>query len=253
MKRAALVVLAALVSVGLWQALVVFFDVPDYLVPTPVAVFAAALHARRLLAVQAGMTLGSAGLGLAISMIFALVFALAFSASRRTSQAAMPILLIFRSIPVIAVAPLITLFLGRGIGTSVVVVTIVSFFPILVNLMRGLASAEPGMLELMHVYGASTWTRIRVVRAPYAVPHLFVGLRVAGSGAILGAMLSEWITGAHGLGKLILDTGEMRETELLWAAVLTSVAAALAVFALTSAGEAYATRWKKAGSTLKES
>jgi ABC-type nitrate/sulfonate/bicarbonate transport system permease component len=237
----------------LWQALVVAFDVPGYLVPTPLAVLAAAFHARGLLAAQAGMTLGTAALGLVISMVFALAFALAFSFSRRTSQALMPILLIFRSIPVIAVAPLITLFLGRGLGTSVAVVTIVSFFPILVNLIRGLASAEPGMLELMHVYGASQWTRIRVVRAPYAVPHLFIGLRVAGGSAILGAMLSEWITGVHGLGKLIFDAGEMRETELLWAAVLASVAAALLVFVLTSAGEAYATRWKNAGSTLKES
>jgi ABC-type nitrate/sulfonate/bicarbonate transport system permease component len=253
MKRASLIALVVLVIAVLWQALVVAFDVPGYLVPTPLAVLAAAFHARGLLAAQAGMTLGTAALGLVISMVFALAFALAFSFSRRTSQALMPILLIFRSIPVIAVAPLITLFLGRGLGTSVAVVTIVSFFPILVNLIRGLASAEPGMLELMHVYGASQWTRIRVVRAPYAVPHLFIGLRVAGGSAILGAMLSEWITGVHGLGKLIFDAGEMRETELLWAAVLTSVAAALLVFVLTSAGEAYATRWKNAGSTLKES
>lgn len=252
MKRMLLVAVAVLAMLGSWQALIVIYSVPDYLVPAPMAVLSEAFRQRGVLASQAGTTLGAAALGLLASTVFALVFALAFSVSRRTSQAVMPALLIFRSMPVIAIAPLIMLFLGRGIGTSVAVVTIVSFFPILVNLLQGLASAEQGALELMHVYGAGSWAKLRFVRFPYAAPHLFVGLRIAGSSAILGAMLSEWITGSHGLGKLILDTGEMRETELLWAAVLTSVAAALAVFLLTSAAQAYATRWKSAGSTLEE-
>ena len=115
------------------------------------------------------------------------------------------------------------LFLGRGINTSMVVVTIVSFFPLLVNLMRGLANADRNAAELLHVYGASRWQQLRYVRVPFALPFLFTGLRIAGANAILGAMLSEWITGSRGLGNLILEASELRETELLWAAVLTSV------------------------------
>jgi ABC-type nitrate/sulfonate/bicarbonate transport system permease component len=161
-------------------------------------------------------------------------------------------LLVFRSAPVAAVAPLITLFMGRGIGASVVVVTIVSFFPLMVNLQRGLAASDRSALELLHVYGAGLWKQLLVVRIPYAMPYFFTGLRIAGASALLGTMLSEWITGARGLGKLILDSGVMRETGMLWAAVLTSVLVALTIFAATSWGEAYTTRWKQAGSTLKE-
>jgi ABC-type nitrate/sulfonate/bicarbonate transport system permease component len=113
----------------------------------------------------------------------------------------------------------------------------------LVNMMRGLESADRNAAELLHVYGASRWQLLRFVRIPFALPYLFTGLRIAGSSAILGAMLSEWITGSKGLGNLILDAGEMREIELLWAAVLTSVAIALAVFWTTSAGEKRALRW----------
>jgi ABC-type nitrate/sulfonate/bicarbonate transport system permease component len=91
-----------------------------------------------------------------------------------------------------------------------------------------------------------------IVRIPYAMPYFFTGLRIAGASAVLGTMLSEWITGARGLGKLILDSGEMRETGMLWAAVLTSVLIGLLVFALTSWGETYTTRWRQAGSSLKE-
>ena len=123
-------------------------------------------------------------------------------------------------------------------------VTIVSFFPLLVNLSRGLTSTDRNTLELMHVCGASRWQQLRLVRIPFALPFLFSGLRVAGASSILGAMLSEWITGSPGLGNLILESGEMRETELLWAAVLVSVMIALAVFWLTSAGERRVLRWK---------
>ena len=84
-----------------------------------------------------------------------------------------------------------------------------------------------------------------LVRIPYALPYLFTGLRIAGSNAILGAMLSEWITGSKGLGNLILESGEMRETELLWAAVLTSVTIALGVFWVTSAGEQKVLHWRQ--------
>jgi NitT/TauT family transport system permease protein len=80
-----------------------------------------------------------------------------------------------------------------------------------VNMMRGLLSADQCALELLHVYGASRWQQIRYVRAPYSLPFLFTGLRVAAASAVLGAMLSEWITGAPGLGVLILETGVMRE------------------------------------------
>jgi ABC-type nitrate/sulfonate/bicarbonate transport system permease component len=137
------------------------------------------------------------------------------------------------------------LIFGRGISTSLAVVTIVSFFPMLVNMMRGLESADRNASELLHVYGATRWQQLRLVRIPFALPYLFTGLRVAGSSAILGAMLSEWITGSKGLGNLILDSGEMRETELLWAAVLTSVLIAMAVFWTTSAAEKRLLRWSR--------
>lgn len=227
-----------------WQLAVTGLRLPHYLVPAPLPVFRAILANWRVIGSQTAFTLTAAALGLTLSAALACTIAVAFSMNRNLAQASLPVVIAFRSTPVAAVAPITMLFFGRGISTSMAVVTIVSFFPLLVNLMRGLASADRNATELLHVYGASRWQQMRYVRVPYAMSFLFTGLRIAGSSAILGAMLSEWITGSKGLGNLILDAGEMRETELLWAAVMTSIAIALGVFWLTSAGEKHFLHWR---------
>jgi NitT/TauT family transport system permease protein len=221
------------------------FGVPSYLLPTPASVArAAALHPA-LLAERAGYTLGSAMLGLLISTVLAGGLAVAFLNSRLLARASMPLVVAFRSAPVAAIAPLVMLMTGRGLGTSVVVVTIVSFFPLYVNLMRGLGAPDRNTVELMRVTGATRWQQLRLLRIPYAMPFLFTGLRVAGGTAILGAMLSEWLTGAPGLGMLILDSGDMRQTELLWAATILSVFVALCVFWSTSLCERNFLSWRR--------
>lgn len=244
LRTLAAALLGVVLIAGVWQLLVTGLRVPAYLVPEPLAVARAFGTNARVLAGAAGLTLGAAALGLLAATILALALAGAFSLSPGLARASLPVVIAFRSAPVAAVAPIVTLFLGRGLPTSVVVVVIVSFFPLFVNLLRGLAGADRNAAELAHVYGASPWQTLRLVRVPSALPYLFTGLRVAGAGAILGAMLSEWITGSRGLGNLILDAGEMRETELLWAAVLASVGMALGVFALTSWGERRVLHWR---------
>jgi ABC-type nitrate/sulfonate/bicarbonate transport system permease component len=247
LRGTVLVMAAAAVLVMVWQAAVTAYRVPAYLVPAPDAVWHSAVLHWQVLLRQTGTTLGAASLGLLVSSLFAAGAAMLFTVSRDAEQAMTPLLLAFRTAPVAAVAPLIMLFTGRGIATSVVVVTIVSFFPIFVNLRRGLVSVERGALELFHVHDASVWQQVVLLRLPAALPFLFTGLRVAAGSAVLGAMLSEWITGTRGLGNLILESSEMREVELLWSAVVTAVISGLVVFGLTSLGEARATRWRRAG------
>ena len=230
--------------VGLWRALIAVYGIPPYIAPTPGGVVAAAIAHPGVLLAHAGYTLATACIGLAMSGVLAVCLSLAFTSFRRLARASMPLVLAFRSAPVAAIAPLIMLMVGRGIGTGIIVVTIVSFFPLYVNLMRGLAAPDSNAVALMRVTGASGWQQLRYVRIPYAMPYLFTGLRVAGSSAILGAMLSEWLTGAPGLGMLILSSGDMREVEMLWAATILSVLMALCVFWGTSAGERRVLAWR---------
>jgi NitT/TauT family transport system permease protein len=236
----------AIVAAGLaWQGFILWFGIPHYIVPRPLVVaFGFYEHADILLR-QTVVTLTSSAIGLVVSTMLAVTIAITFTLNKNVAQASLPLVIVFRSAPIAAVAPIIMLFLGRGVATSVAVVIIVSFFPLLVNLVRGLSAADANAGELLHVYGASRWQQIRYVRIPYAMPYLFTGLRVAGASAILGAMLSEWITGSRGLGNLILESGEMRETALLWCAVLTAVAISLIVFGATSAGERRILHWRR--------
>jgi ABC-type nitrate/sulfonate/bicarbonate transport system permease component len=235
---------AVLIVALIWEAAIVWFGIPHYIIPRPLAVLGGFYQHADVLMRQTIVTLTSAAIGLCVSTCLAISIAIAFTLSKKAAQASLPLIIVFRSAPIAAVAPIIMLFLGRGLVTSVAVVIIVSFFPLLVNLMRGLSAVNPSAGELLHVYGASRWQQIRYVRIPYATPYLFTGLRVAGASAILGAMLSEWITGSRGLGNLILESGEMRETALLWCAVLTAVAISLVLFAATSAGENRVLHWR---------
>jgi NitT/TauT family transport system permease protein len=245
LARRVFTVAAVIAALGLlWQITVTGYGIPSYIVPRPLAVLDAFIGGWWRIARHAGFTLSAAALGLLSSTILASVIAIAFSLRPMLEQASMPLVLIFRSTPVAAVAPIMTLMIGRGISTSIAVVTIIAFFPILVNLTRGIAATDPNAAELLHVYGATPLQQMRLVRLRFALPYLFTGLRISGTSALLGAMLSEWITGSEGLGKMILDSSEMRETELLWATVLTSVALGLCVFWTTSAIEQRLLRWK---------
>jgi ABC-type nitrate/sulfonate/bicarbonate transport system permease component len=243
LKQLMQAVLGTVMVFAAWHLIVSTLRIPKYLVPLPYDVFLSVQKNWEVIAAQASFTLSAAAFGLMLSTLFATTIAISFTMSRNLAQASLPVVLVFRSTPVAAVAPIMMLIFGRGISTSMAVVTIVSFFPMLINTMRGLQGADRNAAELLHVYGASRWQQLRYVRIPFALPYLFTGLRVAGSSAILGAMLSEWITGSKGLGNLILESGEMRETELLWAAVLTSVTIAITVFWSTSATEKRLLRW----------
>ena len=236
----------AVLTLGLlWEAAIVGFKLPAYIVPTPMSVLLAFGEHRDTLLRQAGLTLGAGAIGLLLSTALAIALSIAFVTSRLTMQATMPLVLTFRSLPVVAIAPIVMLLVGRGIGTSIVVVVIISFFPLLVNLLRGLAAIDRNTIELLRVYGATRTQQLRFLRIPFALPFLFTGLRIAAANALLGAMLSEWITGTKGLGYLILRAGELRELEQLWCAVLTAVAIALVVFRLTAAGERALTSWRR--------
>jgi ABC-type nitrate/sulfonate/bicarbonate transport system permease component len=241
-----ILVYAAIAVMGLiaaWDAAIAYFRVPLYLMPPPGDVWEAMARHRAVLLTNTLQTLSAAAAGLVISTAFATSLALWFSGREGVQRTMMPFLIALRTAPVVAVAPLITLMVGRGLATSIVVVTIVTFFPLLVNLIRGLSSAEKTAIEMMHVLGARRWQVLYLVRIPTALPYLFAGLRIAMSGAILGAMLAEWLTGVRGLGYLILDSADMREVELLWASIAVSMVVALTAFWLTASVERAVVRW----------
>ena len=235
--------LFVLVVAVLWKGLVVAFAIQPFVLPPPESAAAALIGNAGPIAAAALFTLRNAAAGLATAFVVAIVLAAAFTASP-LARSILPVVIALRTAPALAIAPILIMVFGRGIGTAIAVVVIVSFFPIMVNAMRGFGTAKRNALELMHVLGASAWTTFVKVRFPFSLPYIFAGLRSAATSAILAAMLAEWLSGAPGLGKLLLDAASFRKTGLLWAGVIVSVALGYATFALTAALEARLTRWR---------
>jgi NitT/TauT family transport system permease protein len=242
-RAAGLLVFVVLIALA-WQAAVTGFHVPAYIMPSPTLAFENLIDNRADIAMAVVLTLRNAALGLVAAVIVATSLAAVFSASPTASKAVLPLVIALRTTPVLAVAPILIMIFGRGIGTAIVVVVIVSFFPIMVNAMKGFAAVRRNLLELMHVLGASWLKTFIKVRFPYALSYIFTGLRSAATSAILAAMLAEWLSGASGLGKLILDAASYKKNGLLWAAVVVSMAVAFGIFSLTTALERRLLAWR---------
>jgi len=239
------VVLGGLVFIALWQGIILVFEIPSYLMASPQMTWNALLRERQVLWRNTGVTLWEMVAGLGVGSTFALVLAALCTRSAVAERTIMPFAITLRSIPVVAIAPLITLLVGRGLGTSIVVATIVCFFPMLVNAVQGFKSTQRTVQELFHVCGADPWQTFWWARVPFALPYLFTGLRTAAPAAVLGAMLAEWLTGTQGLGYMIIHAASRRDQGLLWAVVILSTLLALGVFWLVAALERWLTYWAK--------
>ncbi len=237
-------VVFAVVLVGLWKMLVTLFGVPPYIMPPPEAAFDAFRASAGKIGLAVFFTLRNAAAGLICAFCLAIALAAMFVSSEKATRAILPFVIGLRTAPVLAIAPILIMIFGRGIGTAIAVVVIVSFFPIMVNAMKGFSSTRRNALELMHVLGASRIQTFVKVRLPFALPFIFAGLRSAATSAILSAMLAEWLSGAPGLGTMILDASSYRKTGLLWAAVVVSVIMAFTIFWLTTTIEKRLTDWR---------
>ncbi|GAA4337814.1 ABC transporter permease [Pigmentiphaga soli] len=229
-------------AVALWYGIIHALGLQPYILPTPKAVAMALGAQYRVLLGYLAATLGSGLAGICISTVLAFACAAAFASNPRLADTFMPFMVAVKNAPVVALAPLVMLFLGRGLATSVVVVMVVSFLPMLVNCLQGFQAANRRHLELMHVYAARADQVFWKVRFPFALPYVFAGLRTAVPAAVLGALLAEWLTGAKGIGSFILETASMRDMDVLWAGIVVCMGASMALFWLTVLAERFVQR-----------
>ena len=153
---------------------------------------------------------------------------------RAVESTFMPIAIVLRSVPLVAMTPLIALALGRGIVSVTAIAGIVTFFPTLVNVVNGLRSAAYESILLMRAYDASAWTTLFKVRFPSALPSLFSSARIAAPGAMLGAVLAEWLLTGQGLGFLMLEDSTTSEFAQLWAGVVLITMVSVVIYAVVS-------------------
>lgn len=193
-------------------------DVWAYLFTVPVAGENRAFVVDRL-----SETLIDAAIGFSFGLGAALLLAAVFLLIRPVEQALMPILLVLQSIPLIALAPIVTLIFGRDVVTVAVMGALVVVFPALVTIVFGLRSVSPYMVELVQVYGGRMPTVLRKVSLPSSLPALFAAIRIAVPGAITGALVAEWLATGGGIGRAIIAAVAQAKMSEVWtlAAIIT--------------------------------
>ena len=223
-----LVITAALIA-G-WSAIVLIAQPPPYILPGPLAVLAALAGHGGEIARHAVTTAVEILLGMVLGTIFGIASALFMAYFRPARRWLMPVLVISQALPVFALAPLLVLWLGYGMGSKVAMATLIIYFPVTAAFFDGLRRTERGWLDLAHIMNGSRLAVLRRVRIPAALPALGSGLRVAAAVAPIGAVVGEWVGSSAGLGYLMLHANARLQIDLMFAALVVLGILAVALY-----------------------
>ena len=236
-----LISLALLLAV--WEATARLFRFSAVVLPTPLLVLESIQHNFGRLVQETGITMLESVLGFVIGAGGAFILGILFVHSQPVKRSIYPYAIALKSTPLIAIAPLLTLWFGNGIFSKVVMSAIVAFFPVLVNAAAGLSSGDPLQLDLMATLSARWWQILTKVRIPNSLPYVFASLKVASSMAVVGAVIGEFTGSASGIGHLLTTSSYYLDTSLVFAGVLFITAAGLAFFGIIAYLEKHVVFW----------
>ncbi len=223
-------------AVGLllaWELLTWATGVPVYILPPPSRVAAVLVERFDLLIEQAAWTAAEMVLGLALGLVLGATLAVVFAASAGWRRWALPLVIISQAIPVIAIAPLLVLWLGYGMASKVAMAALVIFFPVVSALYDGLRRTDPGWIDLAQTMDASPRAMLLQIRLPAALPAFASGARIAAAVAPIGAVIGEWVGASAGLGFLMTQSLARGQTPLAFAALVLLCLLGLALYHAT--------------------
>jgi ABC-type nitrate/sulfonate/bicarbonate transport system permease component len=228
---------------ALWQSYVALSGVREGTFPSPLEVADALVRDRSLLLSSAWTTLSEILLGYGVAIVVGIALATAVSSSRLIERAIYPWLVVSQMIPIPAIAPVVVLWTGFDIRPKLIVIALVTFFPIAVNTIDGLRATDSELVGLLRTLGAGRLDVFRIARLPNALPYVFSGLRVSAAFAVIAAVFAEWVGSTSGLGVLILDYGNQAATADVFATVFVLALIGVALFAAVGIVERLAVPW----------
>ncbi len=240
----ALVVVAGLLVV--WQVAVQLSGVRPQVLPTPLRVVEQGWAFRDVLWDNTVPTLQVTAVGFAVSLAVAWALAIAVDFSPFLRRALTPLLVASQTLPIIAIAPLLIIWFGFGLLPKVLVIALVTFFPVAVGLIEGFAATDREATALLRSMGASRWQRFRYVRLPGAMPSFFTALRIGITYAVTGAVFAEYVGAKAGLGIFMQLQKNSFRTDLVLAAVLVTAVLSVALFGLTFLVQRLVAPWYRA-------
>lgn len=222
--------ITALGLIAAWEALVWLTGLPPYILPPPSRVAVVLVERFDLLVEQAAWTASEMVLGLALGLVLGATLAVIFAASAAWRRWALPLVIVSQAIPVIAIAPLLVLWLGYGMASKVAMAALIIFFPVVSSLYDGLRRTDPGWLELAHTMNAPPRAVLLQIRLPAALPAFASGMRIAAAVAPIGAVIGEWVGASAGLGFLMTQSLARGQTPLAFAALTILCLLGLALY-----------------------
>ncbi len=201
----------------IWQAVILVFAPPHFMLPSPLAVFEALRDRPDLWRVHAVTTLTETVIGLVAGTVLGAGLALLMSFVPPTGPILLPVMVVSQALPVFAIAPLLALWFGFGLASKIVMATIAIFFPVASAYHDGLVRTDPRLLDLSRLYGASRAREVALLRIPSALPALIIGVRLAAVYAPIGALIGEWVGASSGLGYAMLLAQGRSQTAVVFA------------------------------------
>lgn len=240
MLNAAIAIVVALVA---WQLIIDLLDFSPFISRGPADVWEYmftspdAAENRDVLFEAAKTTFVDAGLGLVVGTVAAVVVSILFVLRRGVESTFMPVAMALRSVPLVAMTPLIALVFGRGLVAVMIIAGIVTFFPTLVNVTQALKSVPTHTIDLVTAYGGTKRVALTKVQFPASLPALFASMRIAAPLALIGALLAEWLATGQGLGYMMLRSMTMFEIDQLWSCVAIVTVASVVLYGVISSIE----------------
>lgn len=228
---------------ALWELYVGAGQISSQVLPTPTAIVQALFDNWGIIYDHTLQTLLETLLGMAAATLLGLILAVMLDVSAWMRRAIYPLLVISQTIPIVALAPLLLIWIGYGIEPKIIVVALYCFFPIAVACADGLIGAEPELLKLLRSMRASRWQILWLVKFPGAMPAFFSGLRIAVTYSVTGAIFGEYVGAEKGLGIFMQTSTNSHAIVLVFAAILVTAVLSLLLFGLVSLIERIALPW----------
>jgi NitT/TauT family transport system permease protein len=236
--------LTILALVALWEVVSRVRGVATWLLPSPSDIGMATVQWAGLLPQHTLATIYVTLVGFLLSIVAGVILALVVTISPFAMRTIYPLLLGLQSLPKVAIAPLLLMWVGFGPGSKIIVVFLVCFFPIVVSMVSGLTSPPPQLIDLARSFATPLWRIYLKIRIPFAVPYLFIGLKVSITLAVTGAVVGEFVAAKEGLGFLILNGVQQFNTPLAFVAMIILAVLTVVLYGLVALVEMKCVNWQ---------
>ena len=210
------------ISIFIWDLAIKIFAVPEYIFPSPLSIVNVYLTEFPLLLSNLMITAEEAIIGFLIANMISISLVTTIFYAKKAENIIVPLAVTLKTIPIIALTPLLILWFGSGLPSRIATAALICFFPALVNLLRGIKSVDNDLLDLFKIYNSPKYTLLRLLLIPSTLPYLFSSLKISSSLAVVGALVGEFIGSNKGLGFLILTNYYTSDTAMVFAAVILS-------------------------------